>query len=242
MNSDLYDGVKQGVNPQLEVADPTTVFALTAKNHGIPSVMLYLYPPTFADLLVPLTAFSPTVAFIIWDILNLIMLLATSAILTRLFKIRAPGWTGLVTVFLILFRPTLNCFYFGQVSILLLFLLIAGVSFYVHGRKNIAGLLFALAAAIKLTPLIVIVPFLAWKDWKILRAIALWCIGILGATWIVNGIGTLNFYFLHVMQSMSGGNLGVDKYSENNRTLGAIFYEYLRGLDHSTTPVGLVWG
>jgi hypothetical protein len=242
MNLDLYDGVKQGVNPQLEVCDPTTVFALTAKAHGIPSVMLYLYPPTFADLLVPLTVFSPAVAFIIWDSLNLVMLLAASVILTQMLRIPAPGWASLVAVFLILFRPSLNCFYFGQVSILLLFLLIAGLSFYLRGHKNMAGLLFALAAAIKLTPLIVIVPFLAWRDWKILRAITLWSAGILGTLWIVNGIGTLNFYFLHVLQSMSGGNLGSENYSYNNRTLGAIFYEYLRGFDHSTTPAALVWG
>ena len=38
--------------------------------------------------------------------------------------------------------------------------------------------MFALAGAIKLTPLIVIVPFIAWRDWKILPAIALWSLGI----------------------------------------------------------------
>ena len=244
MNLHLYDGVERNVNPQLIVANPTTTFARTASAHGIPRVMLYLYPPTIADLLVPLTVFSPAVAFIVWDMLNLAMILAASVMLTQMLRIRSPGWAGLVAVFLVCFRPTLSCFHFGQVSILLLFLLMAGLSFYAHGRKNMAGLMFALAAAIKLTPLIVIIPFVAWQDWKILRAIALWIVAIMGALWIVNGSGTLNLYFRLVLPSMSGRNLGAENFGYANRTLGNIFYtfyHYLPGVDRDATPNGLVW-
>jgi hypothetical protein len=241
MNLHLYDGVERDINPQLVVANPTTTFARTAGAHGIPRVMLYLYPPILADLLVPLTVLSPGVAFIVWDLLNMIMIIAASVMLTQMLRIRSPVWISLVAVFLVCFRPTLSCFYFGQVSILLLFLLMAGLGFYAHGRKNMAGLMFVMAVAIKLTPLIVIVPFVAWRDWKILRAIALWSVVVLGALWIVNGSGTLNLYFQHVLPSMSSGNLGAENYSYNNRTLGAMFYEYLRGSEHGTTPMYLVW-
>lgn len=242
MNLDVYDAVKQGVNPQLEVADSATVFARTAQAHGIPHVMLYLYPPTFADLLVPFTLFQPLTAFIAWNVLSVVMLLATSVLLARMLNVHAHVWSMLIAAFLIFFRPTLSCLYFGQVSVLLLFLLIAGVSLYARGHRNMAALLFALAVAIKLTPLIVIVPLLAWRDWKILRAIALWCVGILGALWIVNGSAALIFYFRNVLTSMSGGNLGSSLYSENNRTLGAIFYEFFRGSGPATTPTAVVWG
>jgi|SRR5271166_3113125 len=241
MNPHLYDGVTRDVNPQLVVADPATTFARTASAHGIPEVMLYVYPPTLADLLVPLTAFSPVVAFIVWNMLNLAMMLASSFMLTRMLGIRSFGWASLVAAFLICFRPTLSSFYFGQASIFLLFLLVAGMSFYTHGRKNVAGLMFALAAAIKLTPLIVIVPFLAWQDWKILRAIAVWSVAILGALWFINGRETLNLFFSHVLPAMSGGNLAAEIFRENNRTVGAIFYEFLRGSGHDTTPIALVW-
>ena len=244
MNPHVYDGVERDVNPQLVVANPGTTFAQTAIAHGIPRVMLYLYPPTIADLLVPLTVFSPAVAFVVWDVLNLVMILAASVMLTQMLGIRSPGWASLVAVFLICFRPTLSCFHFGQASILLLFLLMAGVSLHAHGRNNMAGFMFALAAAIKLTPLIVIVPFIAWRDWKILRAIALWSAAILGALWIVNGSGTLNLFFRLVLPSMSGGNLGAENFGYANRTLGNIFYifyEYLPRSDHGTTPIGLVW-
>jgi hypothetical protein len=70
MDPHIYDGSERHINPQLMFADPNTVFARTAGAHGISTVMLYIYPPTLADLLVPLTLFSPATALIIWNLLT----------------------------------------------------------------------------------------------------------------------------------------------------------------------------
>jgi hypothetical protein len=148
-------------------------------------------------------------------------------------------WAGFVAVFLVIFRPTLNSLHWGQVSILLLFLVMIGLSFYAYRQKNMAGLMFALAGAIKLVPLILVVPLFAWRDWKSLRAIALWGAVILGALWLVNGSGTLNLYFLHQLPSMSSGDLGGADFS-NNRSLGNIFYGF-RGSHRLISQTGLVW-
>jgi hypothetical protein len=239
-SSHLYDEAEQHTNPQLKFAEPTTVFAQTASAHGIPRVMLYIYPPTLADLLTPLTLFPPAAALIVWNLLNLAMILLVSGLLMRMLGVLNLLPVSLVAVLLLLFRPTLNCLYWGQVSILLLFLVVAGFSLYAHGQKNMAGLMFALAAAIKLTPLVVIVPLIAWRDWKSLRAIALFGAVILAALRMVNGSGALNLYFLHQLPSMSGGDLGGGDFS-NNRSLGNIFYEYLRGSGPAVTPIWLVW-
>jgi hypothetical protein len=240
MSSHIYDEAEQHTNPQLKFADPNTVFAQTASAHGIPRVMLYIYPPTLADLLTPLTFFPPAGALIAWNVLNVAMIVLASGLLMSMLGVRNLFLVILVAVLLFLFRPTLNSLYWGQVSIGLLFLLVAGFSLYVHGWKNMAGLMFALAAAIKLTPLIVIVPLIAWRDWKSLRALALWSAVILGALWMVNGSGALNLYFVHQLPSMSGGDLGGGDFS-NNRSLGNIFYEYLRGSGTAATPIWLVW-
>ena len=218
----------------LDYADPNTPFARTAKEHGIPAVPPYDYPPTLADLLAPLTVFSPSVAFIVWYGLGLVMILSASVMLARSLGIESLSQTTLIAVLLILFRPTLATFSLGQVSILLLFLLMAGVTLYLRGRKNVAGLMFALAAAIKLTPLILIVPFLAWRDWKILRATALWVAAILGALWIINGIGTLNLYFFHVLPAMSNGIVDLE-----NRSLESMFQIYGHRSFQGTTSIGL---
>jgi uncharacterized membrane protein len=130
----------------------------------------------------PLTFLPPAGALIAWNLLNLAMIVLVSVVLMRLQGVRNPVLASLIAVLLLLFRPTLNCLYWGQVSILLLFLVVAGLSLYASGQKSMAGFMFALAAAIKLTPLIVIVPLLAWRDWKSLRAIALWGAVILGTS------------------------------------------------------------
>jgi hypothetical protein len=236
----LYDEAELHANPQLKFADPDTVFARTASAHGISRVMLYIYPPTLADLMTPLTFLPPAGALIAWNLLNLAMIVLVSVVLMRLQGVRNPVLASLIAVLLLLFRPTLNCLYWGQVSILLLFLVVAGLSLYASGQKSLAGFMFALAAAIKLTPLIVIVPLIAWRDWKSLRAIAFWGAVILGTLWMVNGSGTLNLYFLHQLPSMSGGDLGGGDFS-NNRSLGNIFYEYLRGSGHAAAPIWLAW-
>jgi uncharacterized membrane protein len=135
------------------------------------------------------------------------MILSVSVMLTRMLDMQVLRWAGLVAVFLVIFRPTLNTLHWGQVSIFLLFLVMTGLNFYAYRQKSMAGLMFALAGAIKLVPLILVVPLIAWRDWKSLRAIALWGAVILGVLWIVNGSGTLNLYFLHQLPSMSGGDL-----------------------------------
>ena len=111
----------------------------------------------------------------------------------------------------------------------------AGLSLYLREHKNVAAFVFALAAAIKLTPLIVILPFAAWRDWKTLRAIALWLAAILGAIWIVNGTRTLSLYFLHVLPSMSNGVVDVD-----NRSLDSMFQVYGHGAFRGASSIGLM--
>lgn len=78
-------------------------------------------------------------------------------------------------------------------------------------------------------------PFGAWRDWKILRAIALWVAAILGAIWIVNGTRTLTLFFLHVLPLMSSGIVDI-----NNRSLGSVFQVYGHGYFQGDSSIGLV--
>ncbi len=233
----IYDEAERDVDPQLRIASPDTVFGQTAIAHGITEIPLYVYPPTLADLLVPLTYLSPVAAFILWQLLNIAALLSSAIMLIRMLGLKLVGHSSLILLVIFLtFAPTLECFALGQASIILLFLLTFGMSLYCRKHKGWAGLLFALAIAIKLTPLIVIVPFIAWRDWRILQAIALWGAAILGALWMINGWGTLNLYFMHLLPAMSKGvaNIG-------DRTPLTMLSAYWGGLDRGTPPIELVW-
>lgn len=232
MSVHIYDAVDRETNPEIIYANPNTVWAQTARAHGISRITLYLYPPTLADLLVPLTALSASKALIVWHALEVLMIVVLSAALTRLLDVRFFGSTILVSAAVLLFRPTLNTLHWGQASILLAFLMTVGFSLYVGGHKNAAALLFVLAIAIKLEPILVVVPLIAWRDWKCVRSMAIWGILLFLGLWAINGSDAMNLYFLHQLPTMSGGELGGSGDINANRSLGNVFYAVL-GRGHS---------
>ena len=92
---------------------------------------------------------------------------------------------------------------------------VAGLYFYLRNRTVPAALMFALMTAIKITPLIVVVPLLAFRDWKQLRAFVLALAALLIGISLVNGEGLLHQYVEHVVPAMSTGVV-----SFQNRNLG----------------------
>ncbi len=228
MSVHIYDVVDQNTNPQNLYADPASVWAQTAQAHGISRITLYVYPPTLADLLVPLSVLPASAALIVWYGLNVLMIVILSAALTRILDMNFFGSTALVTAAVLLYRPILNTFHWGQATILLAFLLTVGVSLYVNGHKNIATFLFVLAIAVKLEPIVILIPIFAWRDWKSIRSSVVWGIILCLGLWAINGTAALNLYFLHQLPAMSGGKLGTGGF-DVNRSLGNIFYTYLGG-------------
>lgn len=238
----IYDAIDPGTNPEIIFSDPNTVWAQRMISFGISRTSLYLYPPTLADLMVPLTVLSPSAALIVWNALGVLMILGLSVALTKVLGVKFFGSTFLVAAVVLLFRPTLNTIYWGQVTILLMFLLTIGFSLYANGHKNIAAFLFVLAIAIKLEPIVVIIPIIVWRDWKCLRYLVIWSILLCLGLWAVNGSDALNLYFLHHLPAMSGGELGGsggDIY--NNRSLGNIFYTYLGGAHPVVSSRAIGW-
>jgi len=214
--SHIYDQAADGADPQLQWADPNTLFAEHARKLGLDEVKLYVYPPLLADMLVPLAFLRLASAEHAWLVLNAIFVLAATLIMARMFSPNRVRWFWPpLFVAVLLFRPTLDCFFLGQISILLLLLQAAGLYFYFESRTVPAALMFAIITAIKITPLIVIVPLLAFRDWKQLRAFVLALAALLIGICFVNGEGLLRQYVEHVVPSMSAGVVSLQ-----NRNLG----------------------
>ena len=232
----IYSGIGKDVDPTETSPDPDSIFARTARAHGVPDVYAYVYPPTLADLLVPFTFVSVSTALHAWNALNIVALVAAGILF-----VRAPGqdlsrYVVPFLFYLFVSTPTVDCLLYGQVPILLLFLMVCGINFYVRGNKYRAGLFFALAAAIKLTPLIVVIPLIAWGDWKGLRAIALWCVVIGGILLAVNGPGVLDQYFFHVLPSM--GSTAIDT---DSRSLNTVIRVLWTRSEAGIAPLGAIW-
>jgi hypothetical protein len=205
-SNDIYDGADTGEDPQLRFAKPDSIFGQVGRSVGQDPVRLYVYPPLLADLTVPLTWVDPVTAGRAWIAYNVLAVLAICAMLVNLLGI---PWKSLGPLALVAgaftFHPVIQCIVWGQITITLLLLWTAGVFFYARDRRMLAAIAFAIATAIKLTPLIVVGPFLIWREWKLLRDYALAMVGCVVVMCVMNQPGSLPHYFLHVVPSMSAG-------------------------------------
>ncbi len=140
--------------------------------NGIPHPSAYIYPPALAVLLAPLTWLPYHAANLAWFWLNVALLALSIRLLGR------HGAPAAAAVMALAFHPTIRALQCGQVSLLMLFLLAAGLG-ALRSRSArgdaAAGACLALAAAVKLTPVVLI----AWLAWSGRRRAAAWAAGLL---------------------------------------------------------------
>lgn len=209
-SADIYDSADTGENPQLRRADPTSVFAKTAVAHGIADIGVYVYPPFLADTLLPVASLSPHGALQVWRVCNVLELVATALLLAWLFGEPILGLFSVLAILAaLLFRADLTAIFWEQATILLLLLTTAAVVFYAKGWVRASAIALALAAAIKLTPGILVLPFLFWAEWRWLRWFAAAFAICILLTCAVNGPAVLADFFFHVMPPMSSGTPGI---------------------------------
>ncbi len=230
----LYDEADTGVDPQLRDATPNSAIARAARRAGVSRVKLYLYPPLLADLLGPLTRLSATSAARVWRALNLALLAVNAALLARLL-----GWglrsrhTLLVLAGLLCFSPLWQGLHYGQITIVLLTFWSLGVLAYANGWKRTFACALGLATLLKLTPVIVLLPLVLWRDWRSLR----WYAGVvttgIAALALVNSPAVLWDFFVHVVPPMSGGVIS----RENQTVLSAVQMLWSHGSGYPGMPI-----
>ena len=185
-----------------------------AKAQGLSFVGLYVYPPVLADLLLPLTFLSLPAATHLWLGINVGFLILTAFLLTRLLKLPMLSLgAGLLLLSVLCFTPALQCLVDGQITIFLLLLWAAGLLLYQEDHVEASAVLFALAAAIKLTPALVVLPFLIWRHWRFVRAFALSLLAFILASGWINTPHTLVVYARRVLPAMSGAIPSYANYS-----------------------------
>ena len=140
----------------------------------------YIYPPTLATLLIPLTPLPQRAAAGVWYLFSLGCLLLGLRALRRALATPGPFLGRELVPLALIALPASSALLRGQVSPLLLGLL--GLAWLELEREHElrAGVLVALAAAIKLTPGLVLLGFAADRRWRA-------CVGFaLGAfLWLV---------------------------------------------------------
>jgi hypothetical protein len=127
------------------------------------------HPPSSILLALPLASLDYPDATLAWNLVSLALIVAGIAIVARELEIQPAAWSIFPVLALGLtcnpLRQTLNQ---GQLNGVLLFLLVAAWSADRRGRQEQAGLLVALAAAIKLFPAFLLGHFLLRRRWRAL--------------------------------------------------------------------------
>ena len=130
----------------------------------------YPNPPIMALVLYPLASLPPLAGALVWFYLKVGMALAAFYWVFRLVENPEqpfPPWAKALTVVLSM-RPIMGDLSHGNVNLFILFLVVAGLYAFRHGRDVLCGGLLGLAIACKITPLL-FVPYLLWKrSWKTL--------------------------------------------------------------------------
>jgi hypothetical protein len=121
----------------------------------------YLYPPLFALLVSPLSAFDTASQVGIWYSLNVAFALLCFCEVRRLWcrvlgeQSRQCRWVAACAL-LAVFLPFLDCMQAGQLGIAILYLLLLGFRLVLEQRRGwhpfAAGLILALPAVVKLVP------------------------------------------------------------------------------------------
>ncbi|PZS02478.1 MAG: hypothetical protein DLM69_04000 [Candidatus Chloroheliales bacterium] len=154
----------------------------------------YKYPPLFAGLLRPLALLDYDQALNWWRILNVGFLFAALGTLIASFSRRLPPWVAAATPATVLtavaapaslallflasiYHPMIDALNYGQLDFVILLLLTLTLAALRTNHPVLAGVLLALAAALKLYPALLILYLLWRREW---RAVVGFGLGLFG--------------------------------------------------------------
>lgn len=192
-------------------------------------VASYIYPPTFAFLLIPLTYLSYEKASLIFFLVNFVCLLGAIYFLRNLLP---PGnYTHILFVSLLFnFRFLENHANNNQVAFILLFLIL----FSIHTKNPfLSGWMLSLATIIKLTPLIFILYFIYERKYKVIFYFGLgllfWAILPLLGNLDYGLINWKNWYEMVLLSAMK--NPIFRAWKNNQSLIGTLAKYFLEGAD-----------
>lgn len=207
----------------------------------------FIYPPFGALFMVPLTIFSGITDSMAGDIMIVISDLAILACLFGIFRAvtkRSDIWWAILPVWALAlnFEPVRLNDGFAQINIVVMALVVADLV----PRKRFLpqGWLLGVAAAIKITPLAILLYFLVRKEWKpILTAAASAVIATLLAA-AVRWQVFVEFFSTKLLQMGSGGDFGVGTDYQSNSSLKAVIQRLFTSKEAAETHgtlINILW-
>jgi hypothetical protein len=148
------------------------------KDHlGIDQGLVSFIPSTIPSALAvtPWCLLPPLAAKHRWLVLNVVLLLLTGFLLARITKLK---WECIALVIFLAWVPLRDNFLFGQVHLVVLFLLTLAAGLFLRRFHFLAGITLAIAATLKIYPALFLIYFACKRQW---RAAAGLIAGVIGA-------------------------------------------------------------
>ena len=154
------------------------------------------HPPPTALVMLPLASFEPLVAKRIWIGVNFMLAIA---IVILLAKIANLHWLPAAIIFLSTGLGLINNFQFGQMYLLLLATIVAGLYARQRGYPALAGILLGLMIPIKYAGGFFLIYFAWKKEWRLVIAAAATCVVVIGLTWLLQGAEIFRVFIAEVL-------------------------------------------
>jgi len=196
----------QGYKLLYEYADDATPWAQMARANGFPQILRFTNPPFSALLMAPLAMMPWQSAYILWEIIIIILTAATIFLTLRLLP-SGPELETFVLMFaaVCFFFPIRNTLVFGQANVTVLFVWTLGVYLLKRQRPMSSAWCFALGTVLKVSP-VVAVPLLALRrQWRWLAAYVAGIVAFTGASIWTLGWQTNRTWLKAIYPSISSG-------------------------------------
>ncbi|MBA3531331.1 MAG: DUF2029 domain-containing protein [Ardenticatenales bacterium] len=184
--------------------------------------IFFIHPPTMTLLLLPLTAFPPATARVIWTGVNLALLVGGLLLLARALRL-SWQWGLWLTPFALLYTPVIENFRYGQGYLLLFCLICLLLWAHLTGRRTAAGLVLGQMLLLKTAALWLWPLFLLSKQWRLLVVALLVAGGAVGALLPLFGLEPWQRYALLLPQLGTLSQRYVTAYQTVTSLLGHLF-------------------
>ncbi len=216
------------VRERQNIYDLEKRFALIEKNPALPvkTKPPYLYPPLLAIALVPFTNFSFGAAYRVWVLVQQIFFVLAVLLLAR--NLAWLGRAALPAVILLAgnFYPLYQNVDVGQINLLILLTLCASLFFWRREQFFWAGVMIALGAMLKVSPVLLLGLFVLQRQWRAVWGFTLATLVMLALFVAVVGLETVTSF---VTVSL-GSNIPQLIGWINNASLAAFFFRVTHGI------------
>lgn len=190
--------------------------------------------PTTALVFLPIANFDYETAKIIWTIFNILLLTVVFGLIIN--KLNLEGaWLPSAFIILLAFQPLYSNIAFGQVYILIFFLLVLAWFAYESGNELLLGISIGLVFILKTAGIFLLILLVIKKKWRALLWFFAIVLFLFAVTLPIFGIESWSAYFNKLLDYSSSPTLSVTAY----QTIHSFFHHFFV-LDGQWNPAPLV--